>query len=37
LQFACADGSVHFVKDTIALPLYRGLATFQGGELVEGP
>src|SRR5262249_38805010 len=37
VQFACADGSVHFVHDAIALPVYRALATIQGGEAVEAP
>jgi len=37
LQFACADGSTHFVSDTIDLELYRALATIQGGEPVSVP
>jgi prepilin-type N-terminal cleavage/methylation domain-containing protein/prepilin-type processing-associated H-X9-DG protein len=32
LQFARADGSVRFVRTTIALPIYRALATRKGGE-----
>jgi prepilin-type processing-associated H-X9-DG protein len=37
LQFAFADGSVHFITDTIALPLYRAQATINGGEQVTPP
>jgi prepilin-type N-terminal cleavage/methylation domain-containing protein len=37
LHFACADGSVHFVSDSIALSLYRALATIRGGEAVTVP
>jgi prepilin-type N-terminal cleavage/methylation domain-containing protein len=37
LQFALADGSVHFVHEGIALPTYRALATIQGGEVVTPP
>jgi Protein of unknown function (DUF1559) len=37
VQFACADGSVHFISDNIALPVYRGLATIRGGEAVSLP
>ena len=37
LQFACADGSVHFISETIELPLYRALATRKGREAVEIP
>jgi len=37
LHFACADASVHFLSDTIALPLYRALATIRGGEPVSLP
>lgn len=32
VQFAMADGSCHFISDTIALGLYRALATVGGGE-----
>jgi prepilin-type N-terminal cleavage/methylation domain-containing protein/prepilin-type processing-associated H-X9-DG protein len=35
LQFAFADGSVHFVATAINLDLYRALATIQGGEAVD--
>ncbi|HEY7153232.1 MAG TPA: DUF1559 domain-containing protein [Gemmataceae bacterium] len=35
LQFAFADGSVHFVAAAINLDLYRALATIQGGEAVD--
>ena len=37
LQFAYADGSVHFVSNGIDLGLYRALATIQGGEAVSPP
>ncbi len=37
LQFAFADGSVHFVSTSIDLPTYRALATICGGEVVELP
>jgi hypothetical protein len=33
VQFACADGSVHFVANDIGLGLYRALATMAGGEV----
>jgi prepilin-type N-terminal cleavage/methylation domain-containing protein/prepilin-type processing-associated H-X9-DG protein len=32
LQFAYADGSVHYIKESIALPVYRAMATIAGGE-----
>jgi prepilin-type processing-associated H-X9-DG protein len=35
LQFAYADGSVHFVSDSIALQTYRALATIKGGEVAS--
>ena len=35
-NFALADGSVRFVKNTIGLPAYRSLGTRAGGELVAG-
>jgi len=34
LQFAFADGSVHFITDSIALPTYRAMSTRAGGEVV---
>lgn len=34
LQFAFADGSVHFIHQSIALSVYRALATIQGGEVI---
>lgn len=37
LQFAHADGSVHFITDTIALPTYRALATIHGSEPARVP
>jgi prepilin-type N-terminal cleavage/methylation domain-containing protein/prepilin-type processing-associated H-X9-DG protein len=35
LQFAFADGSVHFVTNAINHNVYRALATIQGGEVVD--
>ena len=35
LQFAFADGSVHFVNTAINLNLYRALATIQSGEVLD--
>jgi prepilin-type processing-associated H-X9-DG protein len=37
LQFALADGSVRFISNSIELPVYRGLATINGGEKVSLP
>jgi prepilin-type N-terminal cleavage/methylation domain-containing protein/prepilin-type processing-associated H-X9-DG protein len=37
LQFAYADGSVHFVSDSIDLATYRAMATIRGGEVVPEP
>ena len=37
VQFACADGSVRFISDGIALPVYRALATIRGGEAASVP
>jgi prepilin-type N-terminal cleavage/methylation domain-containing protein/prepilin-type processing-associated H-X9-DG protein len=37
LQLAFADGSVHFIPNAISLPVYRALATIQGGEDVDVP
>lgn len=34
LQFAMADGSVRFVRDSIPLGTYRAYATIAGGEIV---
>jgi prepilin-type N-terminal cleavage/methylation domain-containing protein/prepilin-type processing-associated H-X9-DG protein len=34
LQFAFADGSVHFIQQSIPLPTYRALSTIAGGEAV---
>jgi len=30
-----ADGSVHFMKDSIAIPTWRALSTSQGGEVIS--
>lgn len=35
INFAFADGSVRFVRDSIDLALYRALATIRGGELIS--
>jgi len=35
LQFAYADGSVLFTRDSIPLAIYRALATINGGEVVS--
>jgi prepilin-type N-terminal cleavage/methylation domain-containing protein/prepilin-type processing-associated H-X9-DG protein len=37
LQFAYADGSVHFISNTIELSVYRALATRSGREVVTVP
>ena len=37
LQFAYADGSVHFIADSIALSVYRAMATINGNETPEAP
>jgi prepilin-type N-terminal cleavage/methylation domain-containing protein/prepilin-type processing-associated H-X9-DG protein len=34
-NFAFGDGSVRFLKDTIALTVYRSLSTIAGGEVVS--
>ncbi len=36
-QFVMADGSVHFVNESIDHDMYRGLATRDGGEAVSVP
>ena len=33
---AFADGSVHFIPDTIDLTTYQSLATIDGGEIIDG-
>lgn len=37
LQFAYADGSVHFISNAIELSTYRAMATIQGGETLQAP
>ena len=37
LQFAYADGTVHFVTTSIDLPTYRACATIAGGETLTPP
>ncbi len=37
LQFAYADGTVHFVTQSIDLPTYRAAATISGGETLSPP
>jgi prepilin-type N-terminal cleavage/methylation domain-containing protein/prepilin-type processing-associated H-X9-DG protein len=36
-NFAMADGSVHFVRDTISLGVYRSMASRDGGEVAALP
>jgi prepilin-type N-terminal cleavage/methylation domain-containing protein/prepilin-type processing-associated H-X9-DG protein len=36
LQFAYADGSVHFVNEQISWTIYRAMSTIRGGEVVNG-
>jgi prepilin-type N-terminal cleavage/methylation domain-containing protein/prepilin-type processing-associated H-X9-DG protein len=36
-QFLFADGSVHFIVETIDMPTYRALSTIAGGESVSLP
>jgi prepilin-type processing-associated H-X9-DG protein len=36
VQFVFADGSVHFISQTIALSIYRSMATISGGEIIPG-
>ena len=36
-QFCLADGSVHFVSETIDYDLYRALSTKAGGEVAQVP
>ena len=35
LQFAMADGSVHFIRQDIPIATYRALASINGGEIVN--
>jgi prepilin-type N-terminal cleavage/methylation domain-containing protein/prepilin-type processing-associated H-X9-DG protein len=35
LQFAFADGTVHFIQQSIALTTYRALSTIAGNEVVD--
>jgi prepilin-type N-terminal cleavage/methylation domain-containing protein/prepilin-type processing-associated H-X9-DG protein len=34
-NFAFADGSVHFIQDSISADLYRALSTMAGGETID--
>ena len=34
-SFCFADGSVHFISETIALDIYRGLSTRNGREVIS--
>jgi prepilin-type processing-associated H-X9-DG protein len=36
-NFAYADGSVHFISQSIDTPTYRAMATRSGGEAVQAP
>jgi prepilin-type N-terminal cleavage/methylation domain-containing protein/prepilin-type processing-associated H-X9-DG protein len=36
-NFVYADGSVHFISDSIALGTYRAMGTIQGGETATAP
>ncbi len=35
VNVALADGSVRFVKDSVALPVWRALSTTRGGEVID--
>jgi prepilin-type N-terminal cleavage/methylation domain-containing protein/prepilin-type processing-associated H-X9-DG protein len=37
LQFAYADGSVHFIAQEIDMPTYWAMATINGGETLQAP
>jgi prepilin-type processing-associated H-X9-DG protein len=35
LQFAYADGTVHFIQQSIDLPTYRAMSTIAGAETLH--
>jgi hypothetical protein len=35
VQFVYADGSVHFITNSISLQTYRAMATKDGGEVAQ--
>lgn len=37
VQFAYADGSVHFIQNGIAMPTYWAMSTIRGGESLDAP
>jgi prepilin-type N-terminal cleavage/methylation domain-containing protein/prepilin-type processing-associated H-X9-DG protein len=37
VQMAFADGSVHFIQDSMGFTIYRQMATIQGGEIAQIP
>ena len=35
-NFVLGDGSVRFLRETMAFPIFQGMATIQGGEIISG-